>query len=134
MPLDRVNGEVLDGLAGSMHVVVDARSLSEMTNLLVAYQAPGKFRSVTRHRPLFDDAVAHAIQAFADAGAMRPIRFDETSVLVQVYPHDNKLAVVFQRQIGLESEPRYVTRQYDVPRAVIETLLNAAGKKMPSLH
>src|SRR5574342_753811 len=99
-PLDHANGEVLDGLQASMHIVIEPRHLAEMTNLVTAYQEKRKFGSITKHRPIFDDAVAYAIEGFAAAGALRPIRFDEKSVLVQVYPKERKIAVVFQRSIA----------------------------------
>ena len=122
MSLDRENGEVLDGFVGSMHVVIDARRLAEMSNYKTVYQAPSKFGTLTKHRPVFNDAVAHAIEAFAAAGAIRPIRFDETSVLVQVYPKEKKVAVLFQRAIA--GKEYYVTRFYELPKPVLDSLLD----------
>lgn len=134
-PLDRVNGEVLDGLDASMHVVVEPRCLAEMTNLTTAYQQKRRFGSITKHRPVFDDAVVYAIEAFAAAGALRPIRFNEGSVLVQVYPKERKIAVVFQRAIAAEAEVRFVTRIYHgIPQVVIDSLLTNSGKQVPKEH
>lgn len=127
MPLDRGIGEVLEGLPASMHVVVEPRHLASMSNLMVPYLEKRKFRSVEKVRPLFDDAVAYAIDAFANAGALRPIKFDETSVLCQVYPKDFKVAIVFQRDVA--GETRYVSRIYDLPPVVIDSLLATTGKK-----
>lgn len=158
MPLDRVNGEVIEGLEASLHIVVPHRYLAAMSGVQVEFDAPGKFRPIKKQRQIFTDAAAIAAEAFQKAGAMLPttlmtsslrtanlpgvnalssIGLDESGVLVQVYPFDGKIAVIFCRKIGqVEGEPKdhYVTRQYDVPRAVIESLLNAAGKKMPQLH
>ena len=133
MPFDRSNGEVLDGLPASVHVVVDYRPLAAMTNLLVEYQVPNKkFGITTRKRPLFDDVMAIAACCFAEAGALLPITFDEGAVLVQVYPKESKVAVVVQRKIA--GEDHYVTRDYDLPRSVIQHLLVSSGKAMPIAH
>lgn len=115
-----------------MHVVIPPRELASMTNLLVEYQAKKKFGTVTKRRPLFDDAVAFAIDGFASAGALRPIRINEDDVLVQVYPRDLKVSVIFQRKIVHETY--YVTRYYDLPRPIIQNLIANAGKSMPSAH
>lgn len=125
MALDRANGEVIDGFSGSMHVVISPRVLANMSNLLTTYEEKSKFRTVTKRRPVFDDAVAHAVEAFAAAGALRPIRIDEGSVLVQVYPKEKKVAVLFQRFIA--GTERFVTRTYDLPQPVLDELLESAG-------
>jgi hypothetical protein len=128
MPLDRVNGEVIDGFAGSLHVVIEPRLLASMDNLKTEYQVKSRFRVMTKRRSVFDDAVAHAIEAFSAEGAMRPIRIDETSVLVQVYPKERKIAVMFQRMIA--GKEYFVTRFYDLPQPVLDTLLMASGKRV----
>jgi hypothetical protein len=127
MSFDRTHGEALDGLERSLHVVVPARLLASMDNLKTPYKIPGKFRARIGTRPIFDDAVANAIEAFAEAGALRPIRFDEDDVLVQVYPKDSKVAIMFQRRIV--DKDHYVTRLYDLPQPVLDDLLKAAGGK-----
>ena len=132
MPLDHLNGEVLDGLPASMHIVVPPREFAAMSNLMVEYQHKRKFGTVTKRRPLFDDAVAYAIEGFAAKGALRPICISEDDVLVQVYPNDLKVSVIFQRKIA--TEIYYVTRYYDLPRPIIQNLLANAGKNMPSAH
>ena len=158
MSLDRTNGEVIDGLAASIHIVVDYRHLAAMSNVLVEYKAPGKFRPITRQRQIFTDAVAMAAEAFAKEGAVLPatlmpgalrtsnlagvnslasLGLDESGVLVQVYPYDGKVAVIFCRRIGrADGEPQdyYVTREYDLPKPAMEALLAAAGKRMPRLN
>ena len=136
MPLDRHNGEVLDGLPASLHIVIEPRHLANMTNYITEYEPKtAKFRRRNARKPtrsVFDDAVAHAVEAFKAKGALFPVRFDETSVLVQVYPKERTTAVVFQRDIA--GETHYVTRIYPAPQPVIESLLTAAGKKMPHTH
>ena len=127
MPLDRINGEVLDGLPASMHIVIETRHLAAMDNVLVEYQAPGKFRSTTKRRPIFDDAVAYAIDGFAAAGAMLPVLLDESGILVQVYPKEGKVAVVFLRSIA--GKEHFVVRDYDLPPPVMQALLATTGKK-----
>ena len=134
MPLDRINGEVLDGLQASLHVVVEPRHVAAMNTLVVPYKTKNKkFGHTTRRRPLFDDAVAHAVEAFKDAGALFPVRFDETALLCQVYPKERIVTVTFQRKIA--GEDHYVTRTYEqIPGSAIEALLAAAGKTMPRSH
>ena len=87
------------------------------------------------------DAVGDAVElrevvAMGAVVPLRGLRFDEEDILVQVYPEALKVAVVVQRMIG--GEERMVRLIYppdDVwPPQLIETLLNAAGKKMPALH
>ena len=127
MSLDRTNGEVLDGLPASLHVVVDPRHLAGMSNLLVEYKVPGKFRATTKRRPLYDDAMTIARERFAEAGALLPIGLDATGVLVQVYPKESKVAVVVARSIA--GKEHFVVRDYDLPKVVIDSLLSAAGKR-----
>ena len=132
MPLDQVNGEVLDGLANSGHVVIPPRLLADRTNLQTEYTPKSwKFVSARRKkpsRPVFDDAVAHAVDAFAAKGAFRPIRIDEDDVLVQVYPHDLKVAVIFQRSIA--GTTHYSISYYDLPKPVLDDLLSSAGRNV----
>ena len=138
MPLDRSNGEVLDGLKASTHVTIPPRLLAELSNYRTEYQPkarPGKFISASAKklsRSVFDDAVAKAIDAFAAKGAMRPIRFDEDDVLVQVYPGDMKVAVIFQRAIA--GVVHYAPLYYELPKPILDSLLSAAGKRVPSQH
>ena len=135
MPLDKEHGEVLDGFAGSAHIVIPHRHLAEMTNLLVTYMKPGtgKFkRPKEAVRPLFDDAMATAAQRFSEAGALLPLTHDDSSILCQVYPNDDKVAIVVARQIA--GEDHFVVRSYELPQPVIEALLVNAGKRMIREH
>lgn len=125
MPFDRTNGERLEGLH-SQHVVIDYRKLAGMTNLLTEYKVKKKFGYGTKMRTLFDDAVAHAVEAFKEAGALFPVRIDDEDVLVQVYPSEFVVAIVFQRKIA--GQEYFVSRTYDLPPPVISDLLE--GKKV----
>jgi hypothetical protein len=135
MPLDRHNGEVLDGLMAGAHVVIEARHLASLSNYHTEYQGKHKFIAASTKkptRPVFDDAVANAIAAFADKGALHPVRFNEDDVVVQVYPKDLKVAVIFQRAIA--GEVHYAPSYYDLPKPVLDALLEASGKRVPSEH
>ncbi|HXF89582.1 MAG TPA: hypothetical protein VNK48_14600 [Xanthobacteraceae bacterium] len=79
MPLDRTNGEVIEGLVAGPHVAIPTRLLAGMTNYRTPYQPPRKFVSRAQRdknnaatRPVFEDAVANAIEAFAAKGALSP--------------------------------------------------------------
>jgi hypothetical protein len=131
MPLDRANGEVLGGLNASQHIVVPPRHLAALTRYRTEYAPKAKFvtaRARKPSRPVFEDAVANAIEAFAAKGALRPIRFDDEDVLVQVFPKDLKLAVVFQRRIA--GTVYYAPSYYDCPKPVLDALVAAAGKSV----
>lgn len=131
MPLDRVNGEHLGGLKASGHVVIHPRVVANLTNYRTQYAPKRKFVTASQkklQRPVFDDAVANAIEAFAAKGALRPIRFDEDDVLVQVYPHDLKLAIVFQRSIA--GVVYYSRSYYDLPKPVLDALVATTGKSI----
>lgn len=123
MPLDRENGEKIEGLEG-FHVVVQTSVLSEMTNLLTETPTNGGVLK----QPVFEDAAAHARQAFAKAGSLiNPSRtFDDEDVLVQVYPNESRVVVLFQRKVA--SKEMFFWRSYDLPRPVVESLLERAGK------
>ena len=132
MPLDREHGERFEGLKAGMHVVIEPRILAGMTNYKSEYTPKRNFMTVDRAKekielPVFDVAVKQAIDAFRAKGAMFPIRFDETAVLVQAYPRDLKLAVTFQRSIA--GEVHYATSFFDLPKPVLDALLEASGKK-----
>jgi hypothetical protein len=135
MPLDPIRGETFDGLNTGPHLTIPPRLLADLSNLQTEYTLKSRFISKSakkRTRPVFDDAVANAIEAFADKGALRPIRFDADDVVVQVYPHDFKVAVIFQRSIA--GTVHYSTSFYDLPPAALACLLDAAGKRAPATH
>ena len=111
------------GFEGKPYVLIEPRALANLDNLKTKYQVRSQFRVQTKVRSVFDDAVAGAIEAFAAQGAIRPIRFDEESVLVQVYPTEKKVAVVFQRMVA--GKEYFFTRSYDLPQPVLESLLGS---------
>lgn len=119
---------MLEGLPASMHVVVAARHLAEMTNVLAEYQIRHGMRTITKRRPIFEDAMAIARERFAEAGALLPVILDESGTLVQVYPKELKVAVIVMRPIA--GKEHFVVRDYDLPKPAIDALLNAAGKKL----
>lgn len=126
--LDRARGEVVQGLDGPYYIV-PLSAVADM-NLLTKYDVPGKFRAQgakVARRHIIEDALAIAADAFEAAGAMLPIAYDESSLLIQAYPTLNKLAVVVGRSVA--GEARYVTRIYDLPHAAIRQLLDNADIK-----
>lgn len=78
MPLDRINGETIEGLAGPYRVVpVD------------------KWRMT----PLFEAAAEAAADAFRKAGYPLIIGFQDDQILIQEYPRSRQLAMIFVMQI-----------------------------------
>jgi hypothetical protein len=137
MPLDRENGERFENLKAGMHVVIEPRILANMTGYKSEYTPKRNFMTADRAKekielPVFDVAVKQAIDAFKEEGALFPVRFDEDDVLVQVYPKDMKLAVSFQRRIA--GKVRYSNSFFDLPKPVLDQLLEAAGKRVPAEH
>lgn len=129
MPLNREHGEVLDGLPDGMNaqafVVIEPRVVANLTRYQTEYE-PKTTKFIRRNarkpsRPVFEDAVAFAIDAFKAKGALFPVRFDEDDVLVQAYPQELKIIITFQRDIaGLT---HYVTRHYPCPAPVMQALI-----------
>lgn len=78
MPLNHEQGEQIEGLPATFRVV-----------------PVGKWFDT----PLFDQAAQIAAQMFANEGAIVPVKFDETDVLVQEYPKDAKLVFIFHKMI-----------------------------------
>lgn len=156
MPLDRVNGERIDDrrhdpvagaaaggeLYGARYEVIEPRHLFGH-DIRVEYELPTRFRSRTRrktaHRHIGEDVAIMAGQRFLEMGAFVPIggmRFNEDDFLIQVYPDLLKVAVLVQRQVACEE--KLVTLVYPRdgvwPPQLIRTLLEAAGKRMPTLN
>ena len=134
MPLDRHNGEVLDGLPPSPHIPLDFKHLAALSNYTVTYEAAPKFKlagvSYSKKRPVYEDALARAEEAFLAKGALAPVKFDNSGILVQVYPKMDMLFVIFMRPIA-GAEYYHVSDPYHAPPPVILSLLAEAGKKMP---
>lgn len=132
MPLDKEKGEVLDGLEGKPYVVIPHAALADMTQVLVPYLKPGKFRPKEALRPLFEDAMANARERFAEAGALLPIAMDESAILCQLYPEHGKVAVVVARLIA--GAEHFVVRDYELPKPVIKVLLGQSDKRSIRAH
>ena len=134
MPLDRRRGEVLDGLPPSPHIPLDFKHLAALSNYTVTYDAAPKFRlagvNYTKKRPVYEDALARAEEAFLAKGALAPVKFDSSGILVQVYPKLDMLFVIFMRPIAGE-EYYHVSDPYHAPLPVVASLLAEAGRKMP---
>ena len=78
MPLDRVNGEQIEGLEGPYRVVPVEK---------------------WRFTPLFEAAAEAAADAFRKAGYPLLIGFQEDQILIQEYPRSRQLAMIFVMQI-----------------------------------
>lgn len=122
--LNMQSGETLDGL-GPLYRVVPVSKWAELTNLTVPYTVPHPFRTITKTRPLFMDALETAKDAFLKAGAVLPIDIYEDDILVQEYPLTGSVVFVFRRFIGIEE--RFVPRKYDLPPSAI-AWLKATGR------
>jgi hypothetical protein len=134
MPLDRTNGEVLDGLPPSPHITFDFKHLASLSNYTTSYEDAPKFKlpgvNYTKKRPVYEDALAKAEAAFLASGALAPVRFDNSGILVQVYPKLDMLFVIFMRRVAGE-ERYHVSDPYHAPLPIVLSLLSAAGRKMP---
>lgn len=135
MPLDRINGEVLDGLPPSPHIALDFKHLAALSNYTTSYEDAPKFKLpgaeyAKKKRPVYEDALARAEAAFLAKGALAPIRFDNSGILVQVYPKLDMLFVIFMRPIA-GVEHFHVSDPYHAPPPLVLSLLAEAGKKMP---
>lgn len=103
MPLDRTNGEHIEGLEGPFRVVPVEK---------------------WRFTPLFEAAAKAAADAFGKAGYPLIIGFDESQILIQEYPRSRQLAMVFVMSIkGEEMLYPYV---FALPDEMIASL-RAAG-------
>lgn len=107
MPLDKINGEKIEGLEGPYRVV----KLEKW-----------------RFTPLFEQAAQAAADAFHKAGYPLIIGFDEGQILIQEYPRSRQLAMIFVMQIrGKEMLYPYV---FALPDELIATL-SASGLWQP---
>jgi hypothetical protein len=104
MPLDHTNGEIIEGLGKEFRVVPNDK---------------------WRESKLFETAARTAATAFLKAGALWPVRFDDREILMQEYPADNRLVIVFQKTIrGNETLFPWV---WDLPPEMVKELA-ALGK------
>lgn len=110
MPLDRENGEIIDGLGRNYAIAP-----------LAKWEPTGAL----------DVAAQHAASAFIAAGALRgKIRFHESDILIQEYHDQNKVAFVFQRHVaGAEMFVPYV---FDLPEKMVKELVGQG--LWPAVH
>lgn len=78
MSLDKTRGEVIDGLGHAFRVVPNAK---------------------WRDSKLFEQAATKASEVFIRAGALWPVSFDDAEVIMQEYPAERTLAMVFAKKI-----------------------------------
>jgi hypothetical protein len=108
MPLDHVNGEHIGKLG-------------------VGKVAPLFKWSDT---PFFEIACEHAEKAFLKAGALRPISFDTSEILVMEYPMKDRLAFLFCRNIaGTERLYPFIIK---LEQEAISDLVNSGRWERPN--
>lgn len=108
MPLDHVHGESI-GTLGVGHVV-----------------PINKWDDTA----FFEMACSAAARAFKAKGAYLPIHFSEGDVLVMEYPHMDRLAFVFCRQVA--GQEVYVPYVIKLTPPVISELVNANRWQRPN--
>lgn len=90
MPLNRIQGEHIEGLGEKYRVVPNCK---------------------WRETPQFEEAAKAAEQAFLNSGVLWPVSFDDDEVLTQEYPEERILAFIFLKNIrGVESLYPYPRR------------------------
>lgn len=102
MPLDRTKGEILEGM-GDVYRVVPPAKWREITRVTTKYkvESGSAFKVlVEKSRPIYEDAITLAREAFANAGALMPIIIDDSCILVQEYPEENRVAFIFSRTVA----------------------------------
>jgi len=124
MALNRDCGERIEGMSDKFRIAPLAK-WRDLTGIQVPYQIPGKFRPRTATRPMYEDAVETAREAFAGAGALMPVVINESDVLVQEYPDEKAVVFVFYRKVA--GEDKFVTRRYDLDEKLIG-FLKTAGR------
>ena len=132
MPLDRSKGEILEGM-GDTYRVVPAAKWRELTRITTKYkvQSGTAFKIwVNRTRPIYEDAITLARAAFANAGALEPIIIDDSCILVQEYPDDNRVAFVFSRLIA--GEEKVFGRGYDLTPQEVGWLVTTGRWQRPA--
>ena len=108
MPLNREQGEPHP--EGLQHRVVPISKYKELDNVRVPYEVMQgtQFKTPkTLSRPLFEDALARAREAFEEKGAIfgnsrLALSFPEDAILVQEYPSEHKVEFIFVRKVAGE--------------------------------
>lgn len=98
MPLNHQTGESLDGMPG--HFVAN--------------------KDHWRNTSLWNTACEQAAQAFHASGAMFPVLFDDSDILVQEYPSAKKLVFIFLR--GIAGHEHYYVYTFDLDDKAIAEL------------
>ena len=70
--------------------------------------------------PLYEEAYTKARDSFAAAGALHPVQIDPNQVLVQEYPHTNKVCFLFFRQIA--GRDHYYPYVFSLPEKLVAEL------------
>lgn len=69
---------------------------------------------------LFQEAYDNAVKSFEQSGALIPIRIEDTEIMVQEYPKDNKLLFLFYRQI--RGRDHYYPFVFNLPPPMVAEL------------
>jgi hypothetical protein len=130
MPLDKARGEVLEGYEGKAFIVLPVSLIADMNQILVPYLKPGKLGQKAQGvRPLFEDAMAKAADAFAAKGLLVPVARDESAILIQLYPHQKQLVFVVARM--LNGEEHFTSPiSYELPQPVFNQIVAAAKRAL----
>ena len=130
MPLDKARGEVIEGYEGKPFIVLPVGLIADLNQVLVPYVKPGKLgRKAQGVRPLFEDAMAKAAEAFAAKGLFTPVPHDESAILIQLYPHQRQLVFVVARM--LHGQEHFTTPiSYDLPPPVLNQIVAAAKRAL----
>lgn len=124
MSLNRALGEPHP--LGFKHRVVPVSKYRDLDNVRVPYEVmQGKQFKTPKviSRPIFEDAVARAREAFEEAGAVfgnhrLRLSFPEDAILVQEYPEQHQVEFIFARSVA--GEEMFVRiPPYTLPRDVI---------------
>lgn len=124
MPLNRDLGE--PSPLGHKHRVVPASKYKELDNVRVPYETTtGKqFKvPVIISRPIYEDAVCRAREAFEAEGAIFgnarvTLSFPEDAILVQEYPTEGQVEFIFVRKVA-DKEMFVRIPPYTLPPPVI---------------
>jgi len=110
--LDKVNGELIEGL-GRSFVVVPLRKWADTE--------------------MWTEARAKAAAAFGKKGALYPVQISEDDVLVQEYPAQQRLAFLFHRKVAGRSYYMPVVMIFD-ERTVASLKMAGRWKMDGSVH
>lgn len=127
MPLNKITGEVIEGLDPIFRVVPVEKYKNKPRLTTTVKEWTGKqFKSeVDVERPLWIAALGHAQIAYFNAGAAPPLSYDVT---VQEYPRTNEVAFLFCAKVN--GQDHYVPAVFALtPQQIAE--LTLSGDWMP---